>query len=92
LTHLAAVAIDESSKTGRRRMISSAKLIVSRAGRFVGEQAVPLHGGMGVTAELAVGDYFRFPTASSLRLGDADFHADVLANPPPEADTRALVA
>ncbi|BBU32489.1 acyl-CoA dehydrogenase (plasmid) [Burkholderia sp. THE68] len=82
MAHLAASAIGETDATERRRMISSAKLIVSRAARFIGEQAVQLHGGMGVTAELAVGDYFKYLTAASLRLGDADFHADVLANLP----------
>jgi alkylation response protein AidB-like acyl-CoA dehydrogenase len=92
MAHLAASAIDETDIVERRRMISSAKLIVSRAARFVGEQAVQLHGGMGVTAELAVGDYFKYLTAASLRLGDADFHADVLASLPLEAGTRALVA
>jgi alkylation response protein AidB-like acyl-CoA dehydrogenase len=92
MAHLAAAAIDEPDAVERRRMISSAKLIVSRAARFVGEQAVQLHGGMGVTAELAVGDYFKFLTASSLRLGDADFHADVLAHLPIDPGTRALIA
>lgn len=92
MAHLAASAIDETDAGERRRMISSAKLIVSRAARFIGEQAVQLHGGMGVTAELAVGDYFKYLTASSLRLGDADFHADVLANLPVDAGTRAIIA
>ncbi|SAL45275.1 Acyl-CoA dehydrogenase [Caballeronia arvi] len=92
MAHLAASAIDVGDATERRRMISSAKLMVGRAARFVGEQAVQLHGGMGVTAELAVGDYFKYLTASSLRLGDADYHADVLANLPMDLGTRALVA
>ncbi|SAK57663.1 Acyl-CoA dehydrogenase [Caballeronia catudaia] len=92
MAHLAASAIDVADATERRRMISSAKLIVGRAARFVGEQAVQLHGGMGVTAELAVGDYFKYLTASSLRLGDADYHADVLASLPMDPGTRALVA
>ena len=92
MAHLAASAIDHPSVIERRRMISSAKLIVSRAARFVGEQAVQLHGGMGVTAELAVGDYFKSLMVASLRLGDAEFHADVLANLPIEPEARARAA
>ncbi|SAK78168.1 Acyl-CoA dehydrogenase [Caballeronia fortuita] len=92
MAHLAASAIDHPDAVERCRMISSAKLIVSQAARFVGEQAVQLHGGMGVTAELPVGDYFKALTAASLRLGDADHHADVLANLPAGASSRALTA
>jgi alkylation response protein AidB-like acyl-CoA dehydrogenase len=82
VAHLAASAIDHPDADRRRRMVSSAKLVMNRAARFVGEQAVQLHGGMGVTAELAVGDYFKYLTAASLRFGDTDFHADALARLP----------
>jgi alkylation response protein AidB-like acyl-CoA dehydrogenase len=82
MAHLATMALDHPDADRRRQMISSAKLVVSRAARFIGQQAVQLHGGMGVTAELAVGDYFKYLTAAALRFGDVDFHADVLAHLP----------
>lgn len=44
---------------GRARAVSAAKARTSRAARFVAEQAVQLHGGMGVTDELDVGEYFK---------------------------------
>ena len=58
----------------RRRMLSAAKVTVARAGRFVGQQAVQLHGGMGMTDELSVGDYFKRLTMLDQLLGDSDYH------------------
>ena len=47
---------------------------VGRAGRYVSEQAVQLHGGMGVTEELNVGAYFKRLMAIEIILGSSDFH------------------
>ena len=44
------------------------------AGRYVGENAVQLHGGIGVTDELEVGDYFKRLIYTDYLLGSADFH------------------
>ena len=49
-------------------------MTVARAGRFVGQQAVQLHGGMGMTDELSVGDYFKRLTMLDQLLGDSDYH------------------
>ncbi|SAK43851.1 acyl-CoA dehydrogenase family protein [Caballeronia ptereochthonis] len=85
MAHVAAAALDVPDAAQRRRMIASAKIIVSKAARFIGQQAVQLHGGMGVTAELPVGDYLKYLIASTLRFGDADFHTEILADLPDEA-------
>ncbi|SAL46132.1 Acyl-CoA dehydrogenase [Caballeronia peredens] len=85
MAHVAAAAIDVADVTQRRRMIASAKIVASKAARFIGQQAVQLHGGMGVTAELAVGDYLKYLIASTLRFGDTDFHTEILANLPEDA-------
>jgi alkylation response protein AidB-like acyl-CoA dehydrogenase len=58
----------------RSRAASSAKVKVGRAGRFVAEQAVQLHGGMGVTEELNVGFYFKRLMAIETIFGSPDFH------------------
>ena len=58
----------------RRRAVSAAKELIGRAGRFVGQQAIQLHGGMGMTDELAVGHYFKRLTAIDTTFGDSDFH------------------
>jgi alkylation response protein AidB-like acyl-CoA dehydrogenase len=76
MAHLAAAALESGSAQERRRGVSAAKAMVAKAGRFVGQQAIQLHGGIGVTAELAVGDYFKFLTAAAQLFGDADHHID----------------
>src|SRR5690606_40497288 len=67
-------ALTEADPERRRRMIAGAKVVVAEAGRFVGQQAVQLHGGMGMTAELEVGDYFKRMTLIDPLFGDMDFH------------------
>jgi alkylation response protein AidB-like acyl-CoA dehydrogenase len=56
-----------------------ARLTVGRAGRHIGEEAIQLHGGIGVTAEYKVGHYTSRLTAIDHLLGDGDFAADRLA-------------
>ncbi len=58
----------------RARLASAAKVTVANAGRFVGQNAVQLHGGMGMTQELAVGRCFKRLTAIEHELGSADQH------------------
>ena len=62
-----------------KRAVSSIKYQVGTAGRKVGEEAVQLHGGMGVTWELDVAHYFKRLTAIGQILGNADLHLDRLA-------------
>ncbi len=76
MAYVAAQALDETDPAARRRMLAGAKVVVARAGRFVGQQAVQLHGGMGMTDELEVGDYFKFLTMTDVLLGDSDFHLE----------------
>ena len=58
----------------RARAVSAAKVTVGRAARFVGQNAVQLHGAMGMTVELAVGHYFKRLTAIENEFGSADRH------------------
>ncbi|RDH79528.1 pimeloyl-CoA dehydrogenase small subunit [Mycolicibacterium moriokaense] len=58
----------------RARSVSAAKVTVGRAARFVGQQAVQLHGGMGMTEELAIGHYFKRLTAMQYEFGTTDHH------------------
>jgi alkylation response protein AidB-like acyl-CoA dehydrogenase len=60
----------------RRRSLSAAKVTVGQACRFVGQQAVQLHGGMGVTDELAVSHCFKRLMAIELSLGDTEHHLE----------------
>ena len=71
MAYVAAAALTEPDARARRRMIAAAKLETARAGRFVGQCAVQLHGGMGMTDELEVGDFFKRLTVVELLLGDS---------------------
>ncbi|HPZ93606.1 MAG TPA: acyl-CoA dehydrogenase family protein [Mycobacterium sp.] len=71
--YLATLRLDAEPAV-RARAVSAAKATVGRAARFVGQNAVQLHGGMGMTEELAVGHYFRRLTALQYEFGSTDAH------------------
>ncbi|OHT82685.1 acyl-CoA dehydrogenase family protein [Mycobacteroides saopaulense] len=58
----------------RTRAVSAAKATIARAARLVGQEAVQLHGGMGMTEELAIGHYFKRLTVIESEFGNRDFH------------------
>lgn len=58
----------------RARAVSAAKATIGRAARFIGQQSVQLHGGMGMTEELAIGHYFKRLTALQYEFGSTDYH------------------
>jgi alkylation response protein AidB-like acyl-CoA dehydrogenase len=58
----------------RARAVSAAKATIGRAARFIGQNAVQLHGGMGMTEELAIGHYFKRLTAVQYEYGSTDYH------------------
>lgn len=58
----------------RAKVVSAAKATVGRAARFIGQNAVQLHGGMGMTEELAIGHYFKRLTAVQYEFGSTDHH------------------
>jgi alkylation response protein AidB-like acyl-CoA dehydrogenase len=79
---LAAVKLGSGDAAERRRCVSAAKYRVGQAAKFIGQQAVQLHGGMGVTDELPASHYFKRLTFIELTLGDADHHlARFIAQP-----------
>lgn len=63
----------------RRRAISAAKVQVNQSGRFVGQEAVQLHGGIGMTEECQVGHYLRRLTMIEMLFGDTAHHLRRLA-------------
>jgi alkylation response protein AidB-like acyl-CoA dehydrogenase len=58
----------------RRRTVAAAKFRVGQAMKFIGQQSVQLHGGMGVTNELPAAHMFKRLTMIELTLGDSDHH------------------
>jgi alkylation response protein AidB-like acyl-CoA dehydrogenase len=71
---LAAVRVDSADAAERSRSVAAAKAYVSQSARLVGQQAVQLHGGMGVVDELNVSHYFKRMTMIGMTFGDADYH------------------
>ncbi|ASK34077.1 acyl-CoA dehydrogenase [Alcanivorax sp. N3-2A] len=71
----AALAMDTDDADERRRNVSLSKIAVDRCARLVGQEAVQLHGAMGVTDELSVGHYFKRLTAIIASFGDSEWHA-----------------
>ncbi|MCT7659049.1 acyl-CoA dehydrogenase family protein [Mycobacterium deserti] len=71
--YLAVLKLD-AEPTVRARAVSAAKSTVGRAARFIGQQSVQLHGGMGMTEELAIGHYFKRLTAVQYEFGSTDYH------------------
>ncbi|MEC5406897.1 acyl-CoA dehydrogenase [Paraburkholderia sp. MPAMCS5] len=74
VTYLAAVRCSSEDADERRRAVSAAKVRVGQAARFVGQQAVQLHGGMGVTNEVAAAHLFKRLAIIETTLGDVDHH------------------
>ncbi|TMA11412.1 MAG: hypothetical protein E6J84_13860, partial [Deltaproteobacteria bacterium] len=71
-----ALQATEPSRRERRRALAAAKVVVGNACRYVGQEAVQLHGGMGVTDEIAVSHLFRRLTALEMALGDTAHHLE----------------
>lgn len=72
-TYLATMKLDAPARE-RALAVSGAKALVGEACRFVGQNGVQLHGGMGMTEELAVGHYFKRATVIEGLFGTSDDH------------------
>jgi alkylation response protein AidB-like acyl-CoA dehydrogenase len=85
MAYLAATTLDANGDPAQRaRGISAAKVQVARSGRFVGQQAIQIHGGIGMSEEYKVGHYFKRMTMVERLLGDVEYHlARFAANPLP---------
>jgi alkylation response protein AidB-like acyl-CoA dehydrogenase len=77
---IAAVHADSTDAAERRRHISAAKAYLGQASRLVGQQAVQMHGGMGVVDDLIVSHYFKRLTMIDLSFGDADYHLGLFSD------------
>jgi pimeloyl-CoA dehydrogenase small subunit len=75
----ATMMAEEPDAIERRKAMSAAKVQIGRSGRIVGQQAIQLHGGIGMTMEYKVGHYFKRVTAIDALFGDADHHLAELA-------------
>jgi len=74
MSYLAALRCTAQDVDERRKALSAAKAVIGQAGRFIGQQSVQLHGGMGMTDELKISHWFKRLTAAQIMFGDSDAH------------------
>ena len=80
LLYMAALRMCEDDELAARKAVSALKVQVGKGGRFVGQNAIQLHGGMGMTDELNVGHYFKRITAIETLFGNLDHHLKLYAS------------
>lgn len=73
ITYMVTLKLEEA-EAERKKAASAAKVQIGKAGRFIGQQAVQLHGGMGMTDELNVGHFFKRLTVIDTQFGNVDHH------------------
>ena len=73
MTYMANIKLEDGDAE-RAKAISSAKVQIGRACKFVGQSAIQLHGGMGMTNEMAIGHYFKRATMIESLFGSVDHH------------------
>lgn len=73
MTYMATLKLGEDDVT-RKKAASAAKVRIGQGGRFIGQQSIQIHGGMGMTDELAIGHYFKRLTMIDSEFGNVDHH------------------
>lgn len=74
MAYMATLKLDEEDANARKKAVSAAKVQIGNSGRFIGQESVQLHGGMGMTDELRVGHYFKRLTMIDVMFGNKDHH------------------
>ena len=78
----ATMMVNDPDPAERSKAVSAATVQIRRSGKFIGQQVVQLHGGIGMTLEYKIGHYFKRLTAMESLLGDTDHHlARFIAQP-----------
>jgi alkylation response protein AidB-like acyl-CoA dehydrogenase len=79
MAYYATMMAAEVNAAERRKAMHATKVQIGRSARYVGEQAIQLHGGIGMTMEYKAGHYFKRLTMIDMAYGDADHHLRELA-------------
>jgi pimeloyl-CoA dehydrogenase small subunit len=74
MADMVAMKLDMDDDLERRKAVSAAKAQVGQASKFVGQQSIQLHGGMGMTDEYSIGHYFKRLTTIEMLFGNTDYH------------------
>ncbi|WP_429034193.1 pimeloyl-CoA dehydrogenase small subunit [Bradyrhizobium sp. I1.14.4] len=70
----ATMAANFDDAAERAKAVAAAKVQIGRSGKFIGQQSIQLHGGIGMTMEAKIGHYFKRLTMIECAFGDADYH------------------
>jgi len=73
MTYMVTLKLDAGAAE-RAKAAAAAKVQIGKAGRFVGQSAIQIHGGMGMTDEMKVGHYFKRATMIDAQFGNVDYH------------------
>lgn len=74
MSMFATMAADFDDATERAKAVAAAKVQVGKSGKFVGQQSIQLHGGIGMTMEAKIGHYFKRLTMIENTFGDSEYH------------------
>jgi pimeloyl-CoA dehydrogenase small subunit len=74
MSMFATMAADFDDAKARANAVAAAKVQIGKSGKFVGQQAIQLHGGIGMTMEAKIGHYFKRLTMIENTFGDSDYH------------------
>jgi pimeloyl-CoA dehydrogenase small subunit len=74
MSMFATMAADFDDLKERANAVAAAKVQIGKSGKFVGQQAIQLHGGIGMTMEAKIGHYFKRLTMIENTFGDSDYH------------------
>jgi alkylation response protein AidB-like acyl-CoA dehydrogenase len=72
MTYMATIKLTDEDE--RAKAAAAAKVQIGKACKFVGQNAIQLHGGMGMTDEMAIGHYFKRSTMIESAFGSTDHH------------------
>lgn len=71
---IATLRLDDEDASRRDRAVAAAKVKIGQSGRFIGQSAIQLHGGMGMTDEMHISHYFKRLTMIDMMFGDHAYH------------------
>ncbi len=74
MSMFATMAADFDDAKERAKAVAAAKVQIGKSGKFVGQQSIQLHGGIGMTMEAKIGHYFKRLTMIENTFGDTDYH------------------
>ena len=89
MMYVATLRLGERDAAVRAKAVSGAKHLIGRHGRLIGQRAIQLHGGMGMTEEMSVGHYFKRLTMIDVMFGDEAISPEALRRPLSGVDCAA---